>query len=180
MAEEVFECVKCGVSKAAPDFYTRMSRGKPYRRKDCKECEKLRASAWQQGNRERVREIDRDRYARNADKKKAYMRDRRASSPAEVRELDRRARIARRARKHAVLFLPPSDEALARKLESFGGRCAYCGVIPKALHWDHWKPISKGGPHILANLYPSCADCNQRKAARWPWVPPRRPVAEVS
>ncbi|MBT2266408.1 HNH endonuclease [Rhodococcus erythropolis] len=35
-------------------------------------------------------------------------------------------------------------------------------------HLDHVKPLSAGGPHMLSNLRPSCADCNLSKGAKWP------------
>lgn len=33
---------------------------------------------------------------------------------------------------------------------------------------EHVKPLALGGPHILANLRPSCGPCNRRKGAHWP------------
>ncbi|WP_443079021.1 HNH endonuclease [Streptosporangium sp. NBC_01495] len=36
------------------------------------------------------------------------------------------------------------------------------------LYWDHYKPISKGGHHVVDNLRPACAACNLRKSATWP------------
>jgi len=37
-------------------------------------------------------------------------------------------------------------------------------------HVEHVKPIDKLGPHMLANLRPSCEPCNSRKWAHWPFT----------
>jgi len=48
----------------------------------------------------------------------------------------------------------------------WGNKCWMCeGPFE---HVDHVKPLSKGGPHILANLRPACASCNASKNDRWP------------
>jgi 5-methylcytosine-specific restriction endonuclease McrA len=53
----------------------------------------------------------------------------------------------------------------------FGGACWICGDLfdeeTVRLQVDHYKPLSKGGLHVLANLRPVCADCNLRKSGRW-------------
>ncbi|MDQ2740400.1 MAG: HNH endonuclease [Actinomycetota bacterium] len=45
------------------------------------------------------------------------------------------------------------------------GRCGICGlhVDLDAMHVDHVVPLSKGGPHVQANLQPAHAGCNLRK-----------------
>ena len=59
-------------------------------------------------------------------------------------------------------------ELLEAKAAYWGNHCWMCsGPIE---HWDHVKPISKGGPHILANLRPACAPCNLSKSNRWDGV----------
>lgn len=44
-------------------------------------------------------------------------------------------------------------------------RCAYCGSKPKVLTIDHVIPLSKGGPHVPANLVPACPSCNSSKGS---------------
>lgn len=180
MAEAIQDCVKCGIAKPESDFYVRMSRGKPYRRRDCKSCEKAGAVSWQKENPDRVRENDRSRYARDPEKFKARMRAVRVSDPERVRAWDRNALKVRRARISGARPAPVTRSDLDSKLEFYGNRCAYCAKSLSKIHWDHWKPLSKGGMHILANLYPSCPPCNQSKAATWPYRAPKRQVAEVS
>lgn len=47
---------------------------------------------------------------------------------------------------------------------SFGGACAYCGIVA-TLEMDHAIPISRVqlGEHRLGNLVPACASCNAEK-----------------
>lgn len=55
-------------------------------------------------------------------------------------------------------------------LNSYNNSCYICGVrlISDILHWDHYKPLSKGGFHTKDNLRPSCFRCNVRKNNKWP------------
>ena len=46
-------------------------------------------------------------------------------------------------------------------LESYGGRCAYCGSPGRTQ--DHVVPISRGGTHTADNVVPACRSCNSRK-----------------
>ncbi|MFD0650205.1 HNH endonuclease [Streptomyces malaysiensis subsp. malaysiensis] len=49
--------------------------------------------------------------------------------------------------------------------------CFFCGgSLTDGYHVEHFYPISKGGPHALFNLAPSCATCNLSKGARDPWA----------
>lgn len=76
-------------------------------------------------------------------------------------------RLARRkAQKLATQVVPVTQALLAAKWRYWAGRCWICGT--EATQWDHVKPLARGGSHILANLRPACAPCNNRKRARWP------------
>lgn len=50
--------------------------------------------------------------------------------------------------------------------------CHWCGkkFAGKDMHSDHVIPITKGGPHCVENLAPSCGPCNQRKSNTLPDV----------
>jgi 5-methylcytosine-specific restriction endonuclease McrA len=65
-----------------------------------------------------------------------------------------------------------SLELLDGKLAYWGWRCWIngpgCTVDPE--NWDHVKPLTKGGAHMLANLRPACGHCNRRKHDRWPFL----------
>lgn len=48
------------------------------------------------------------------------------------------------------------------------GRCGICGesVNFEEFQIDHVTPVSKGGPHLFANLQPAHKACNSRKGDR--------------
>lgn len=55
--------------------------------------------------------------------------------------------------------------------------CQYCGRKAEDGHVDHIIPLSRGGTDRLDNLAWSCSECNQRKNARLPLIPPHpRPI----
>lgn len=71
----------------------------------------------------------------------------------------------RRARKRALLDdWTTADMEFAE--EWWEGKCAYCGLpqlnedLFAEKHWDHFIPVSKGGPTIPANMIPACHYCN--------------------
>lgn len=67
----------------------------------------------------------------------------------------------RRAMKRKATIQKFDVESLNQRMSVFGYKCAYCrGPFE---HIDHVKPLSKGGPHCLSNLRPSCAYCNLSK-----------------
>lgn len=106
---------------------------------------------WQQENAERVNELRREWIKKNPER---YA-------------VRRRAALARRTLAiKAGLGVTISAESLAGKALLYGGKCWICRRV--ATQWDHVKPLGAGGPHMLANLRPSCARCNQRKNSRWP------------
>lgn len=73
---------------------------------------------------------------------------------------------SRRARERSVLRIRFAPEQLAAKMAYWGNCCWLCRI--PATHIDHVKPLSKGGPHVLANLRPICKSCNSRKRNKWP------------
>lgn len=52
-------------------------------------------------------------------------------------------------------------------------QCYYCRnlldfQVPRAVHLDHYIPITKGGTHTLDNVVWSCSSCNLKKSATIP------------
>lgn len=47
-------------------------------------------------------------------------------------------------------------------METYAGRCAYCGYEAK-LHADHRMPLVRGGSNTIDNILPACRSCNSRK-----------------
>ena len=124
-----------------------------------------RRSAARLANPERDREINRRRRANPAYRVAAAERSRRwrRANPEKAAEWFRQRRQAIRA---ATVAGPLSADALAARWAFFGGRCWLCRG--EATEWDHVKPVSRGGLHILANLRPACRACNVAKRDRWP------------
>ena len=87
------------------------------------------------------------------------------ANPERWAAINKRAYAARRARKKRASIFPFSAPQLAARMAYFGNACWMCGGAFE--HIDHVKPLSKGGPHMLANLRPSCGSCNARKGGRW-------------
>lgn len=58
-------------------------------------------------------------------------------------------------------------------LAKTSSRCVYCAVLlttapdhPNTFQADHVLPVVRGGSDDIANLVPSCADCNAKKSAK--------------
>lgn len=81
-----------------------------------------------------------------------------------MREYMRSYARVRRSRM-ASLTVAFSPEAMQARMDYYGNRCWMCGGAFQ--HIDHVKPVSKGGPHMLANLRPACGPCNRSKSAKW-------------
>ncbi|MFE2532612.1 HNH endonuclease signature motif containing protein [Streptomyces sp. NPDC059371] len=130
------------------------------------------------------REKARESHLRHADERALRHRER-GKDPtvrASRRAASRRAESRRRAIKRLAESEHISEQQLQDLVEQFKGACWICGDLFDAetvvLQVDHYKPLSKGGPHILANLRPVCAECNLRKSGRWPFTAQMR--AEVA
>lgn len=134
------------------------------------ELAKERASVWCANNPDRVR-LSR---ANRIDKIHAY--DRRRNSRSDRREAAmgwrriNRQRVnenenRRKARKLALTVVPFTKVQMKEKLAYWGNKCWMCGSVAQSV--DHVKPLSKDGPHMLANLRPACKSCNSRKGASW-------------
>lgn len=124
---------------------------------------------YQQKNRERLNAARRRFFATNPERKTAvqayrseYNRQARAADPERYNEYARQ----RRARVRAAPTMVITSDLLEAKWTFWNGRCWVCGS--DATEWDHIKPLSKGGAHMLCNLRPACRSCNAQKSASWP------------
>lgn len=186
------QCATCKEAKPCSEFHKR-ARSKDGLQANCKECGKAATTAWweRQGratyrayhtawrttNRPRYRAIARAHYYRfreaNIAKTLAY----RQANRERVLAYDRLWRIANRknteygrrraARRRGVGYVEFTQAQLTAKLAYWGDQCWVCGGPVQAV--DHVKPLSKGGPHCLANLRPICDPCNSTKHAKWPY-----------
>lgn len=112
-------------------------------------------------NREQVYESNRRSYQTRRAARIAKVMEWRRRHPEIHAESQRRRRAQRRLT--AVARIDPA--AVTAKLAYWGWRCWMCGGTPGT--WDHVKPLSKNGPHLLANLRPACLSCNARKGSHW-------------
>lgn len=177
-------CKWCEVVKPFEDFYRHKAMKDGYLNR-CKECfskygkeryrknpEKMKAyaKAYAEANRDVVLAKQRERNKRTAEKNAPYFKKYREDRPGLAAEQSRRRRALVRDR----FVAPATLDMLRQKLDIYGWMCVYCGVdLAAGLHWDHWKPLAKGGLHMLANLYPSCPTCNLTKNAQWPYKAPK-------
>ena len=56
-------------------------------------------------------------------------------------------------------------------LKRDGRQCFICKgeiLLFDKIHFDHWIPLSKGGPHTMENLHPTHDRCNMKKGAKTP------------
>jgi len=131
-----------------------------------------RAARYYRENRERLLARGRDyRAALDMDVERAYKRAYRKANRDLTREWEHR----KRARDQGSLVLPLTRAMVVGKIDYWGRQCWICSGPFEAI--DHIKPISKGGPHILANIRPVCMSCNSKKHNAWPFQPPLRSAA---
>jgi 5-methylcytosine-specific restriction endonuclease McrA len=126
---------------------------------------KARQDAYRAANLPHLRAKDKDWRQNNVERDRARTSKWAKDNPERRSESQQR----RRARKAGSQVVRVTTVMLRERLRVFDGLCAYCrGPFE---HWDHVKPLELGGPHILANLRPSCARCNGSKgsmpAMRW-------------
>ena len=115
------------------------------------------------GCRDRKSVANRRHYEQNREKIVAMQKLWRQSNEDLVRERSQR----RNALKREATVVPFTAAQLSQRMSMYA-RCWICGD-PRWTDVDHVKPLSKGGPHMLANLRPACRECNNRKSATWPF-----------
>jgi 5-methylcytosine-specific restriction endonuclease McrA len=197
-ATPVRTCSKCERALPLSSYYRDKGGAGGYRA-NCKDCHKADALArwWadpeasraQQRADPRRRQRSRENSARyraehperaratlaayrarpeNRERLREYVREWNLAHPEKRREYGRRREARKRQMRGGGTI---RRDLLAAKLAYWGGRCwiagPNCRVEPD--QWDHVKPLSKGGAHLLANLRPACNPCNSSKRARWPF-----------
>lgn len=175
MCQQVKVCPKCGKEKSLEEFSRSKARAHLDGRSGyCKLCSRASAKKFREENPQRNAEYLRQYRKDNPEKFREYDR-RRKLTPAERTAIFREANPGyflmkshewRARRRETAVEAVPADKLLAR-LAYYGGRCWICGAPWE--QWDHVKPLSRGGWHILANLRPACARCNKSKNAKWPF-----------
>jgi 5-methylcytosine-specific restriction endonuclease McrA len=164
------DCKKCCVErdqrrKSDPDVHARYLEYQAAYRKAHREKARATSAAWRtanpewhQTNQERWRAIPANRQSMR-ERARAF----RLADPVRRAEYGRRRHALKLSCSAGVIT---SDQLMA-KLAYWGFRCWMCGSADK-LEIDHVKPLSRGGAHVLCNLRPACAPCNNKKRAKWP------------
>jgi 5-methylcytosine-specific restriction endonuclease McrA len=127
-----------------------------------KERRALEAATRRPQVRERLREADRRYRDNNAERALARNRRYRENHPEKSRE-----HCARRKARIRLVSIEPVDYRAI--LERDGWVCHICGgpvLSRNDLQFDHIIPLSRGGPHSMANIAVAHALCNNRKGPR--------------
>lgn len=155
--ENFFHSGRGYCKKCSREYLREWHRADPTRRKRYAarhaERDKQRYREWYRVNREKKLESHRIWVQQNADAIRVYVEGNRENYNE----------YARKRRSKTQNKIPV--ELLQGKMAYWGNRCWMCGGVFQ--HVDHVKPIAAGGPHLLANLRPACAPCNQRKNRAW-------------
>lgn len=141
-------CTRCNQFKPEDDF-SRSARSITGRKPHCRECTAIanaRARTSERIQRERANRL-------------AYE----ATHRLELAEKSRR----RYALVRAATVVQVTPGHLQAKWNYWGGRCWICNAAANS--WDHVKPLTKGGSHMLCNLRPACRSCNSSKSNKWPF-----------
>ena len=172
-------CSHCKVEKTLDNFAKDKYRQDGYEIR-CKECIRLKDSAFRAAHSQRLAVRARTYYYAHREQRqihnRAYYSLYHAANPEKARErrqrwersnpLKRRQKYMRyMARKRgASLGTVNYERILARA----GYYCHICGgvVTAETLHFDHVIPLSRGGSHTEENIKVSHGICNDRKGTR--------------
>ena len=152
---------------AAIQAYQARYRADPAHRQLAKE----RTARYRNANPKRVQEAMAAWRARPENKQLARERTRswRLENPRRRSEQARRRNGLQKI--PALLFVSCPAASWTRSWPTGAGdRINGRGCTADPENWDHVKPLSKGGAHMLANLRPACGHCNRRKRDRWPFL----------
>lgn len=173
------QCTYCKQVKPV-DQFGKHKQGRNGLNPNCKECNKARVKAYQDGLGEQYKL-----------RKAAYDRVYRAENPRDRGEYWRANREhLNRKKKLWALQNPEKSRAIKqnykhrRRVQESDGMtwaqlmqwrreqkkvCYWCGTkSAKVFHVDHYTPLSKGGKHEASNLVLACPPCNFRKSAKDP------------
>ncbi|MGW1268191.1 HNH endonuclease [Streptomyces sp. NPDC002491] len=201
-------CGKCFAVKGHDDFPRRAS-SPDGRGSQCRPCNSATASAWVAEHPDARKRTKAQSYQRNKEHASSYQRQWRATNAQRHAENGRRWRSEnpeRNAANHRRWWTNNPDAAREYQhrrraivansaVQPFTARdlrhdweghdlwsCFFCGgSLAAGYEVEHFYPLSKGGPHALFNLVPSCTPCNRGaggKGTKEPWGFLRESLAE--
>lgn len=153
-------CTKCEVEKSLEDFPPH-KKGRLGRDSHCRECHRRRRREAYRADPEKERRLAREWRAANPNYGREWQaRNRERRRPQRWRA-SYRERMAKYGHEVVTLDMFGTDEVI----ETYGDQCFHCSDAPFE-HLDHYPiPVTKGGPHSLENVKPSCAACNFARSA---------------
>lgn len=168
------------VEHGTPSGYVKHSRAGTAPCTPCREAWAKRQDGYRKANPEVVaKEREADREYRKRPEVRAAIYARHAleetdpESPRYKRMKARKRRLSSAERSQVDVGVNVTRHQLQDRLAYYGGACWMCGADTSqvGLHWDHVKPLSRGGVDLASNLRPSCPPCNMSKGANWPFTP---------
>lgn len=159
----------CPGCKTEKDAVLGFHKGSGY----CKACQHDRYLARRARDPEKVRQANRESYARNRESVLARQKARgdRKRWVAANRERNRLLSTTSNHRRRVPGSELSADDVKG-VLDRAEGRCEWCNE-EGPLQIDHAVPVSRGGTNALDNLVAACATCNPSKGDSLPseWVP---------
>lgn len=179
-------CPTCGETKPVSEFPKNKRKKDGYDRQ-CKDCTNARMRKAYAENPEikisysRQYRLDHPEWSKNYQREwhqqhadERYEKYKELGTDPEVRKRRRNYTRVSEQKRRAIKANGEVDKIttveLASLLNKYENKCWICSIelTEEILHWDHYKPLSVGGPHNLDNLRPACNMCNIRKSNLWP------------
>lgn len=171
MENDTRTCTKCGEAKPLTEYH-RDKRSPGGLRRQCKACRCSQTMDWWYANQERQLQRHRDYVDENRDRVRQIDSERYYRNRDERLDLALSVTHARRARAAGAEY----DFSVTRDAlrERDGDCCHYCGIVMDFAREDrrirkdkatieHVTPISAGGGHTFDNVVLSCWGCNADK-----------------
>lgn len=190
------QCRWCQETKPLDDFcFDR--KGRYQKAWQCRACKIAYQRAYNNENRDKIREYDAQRTPEQRARKNAKLRDKHRfdGENKRIKAMEYARKNADRYRENSRIWRKNNaDRARAlhntyrtRKAGNGGyftakdianmryiqqGHCCYCGRLGQKLTLDHILPVTQGGPSDPWNLALACSKCNSSKHDRTPeqWV----------
>lgn len=171
-------------AKACPDCLEVLNRETGFYSGDsyCKDCAAKREAEYREANREEILQRRREAYAEDPEKHRERSRDWAAEHPEYVQEYRRDHRERRPLVKklyagyqRAIKAGNPAESITTEEILNYWAsvgidstRCYFTGeeLNSTNISIDHGTPISRGGGHVLDNLFPCTVAANLDKSTR--------------